>query len=131
MTISTEELFQISSGLSDKDVENQRLRDENEQLRKQCDLLFQRVLQLEQMQDCAEGARMGFVQLSLEKIRGLLSRVQDLNVISTFVMFLLKTLPDGTRAEDVKNISDLMQVPGQQPTLTLNHFNAPVGIVNN
>lgn len=129
MTISTEELFRISSGLSDKDVENQRLRDENAQLSKKCELLVQRVLQMEQMQGCEQARQMGFVQLSLEKIRGLLSKVQDLNLISTFVMFLMKALPDGACAEDVKKLSDLMHVP-QQPHLTLtNQFNAPVGIV--
>lgn len=61
MTITTDEFFRISSGLSDKDVENQRLRDENAQLRKQCELLFQRLLQTEQMQDGVDAGRMRVV----------------------------------------------------------------------
>ncbi len=115
MTISPEEFFKISSGLSDKDVENQRLRNELAQVTRERDLLLHRVLQMESNEDVR---RPGFVQLSMEKIRGLLAKVQDLNVISTFVMFLIKALPDGTRAEDLKNISDLMHVPQQAP-LTL------------
>jgi hypothetical protein len=111
MHLTPDEFLSLHQGLSEKDVEIERLRTEVARLKQECNSWHCRCLELE------EGGRSGrresnVIILSVEKVKSFLNLLSDFNLISVISAFLQKTLADdsaGTESRTVQSITPLPQ----------------------
>lgn len=127
MDISTEELFQIHDGisqqLSQKDAEIARLKAQVAQL-------TDKVGRAEQERDFwrakaerKQGERLSpeqhrFIIISIERLKALLVKIRNVELLSFLLMILQKALPKDAPAEDHKEIAELVPVP-ELPSISL------------
>lgn len=117
--ITTEEFLRLQQDMSSKDMEIVRLKERVAALEEERDQWRVRALATqvgpEPQEDEAgrEGAKGGlrYIVLSAMKLRSVLEKIQDVNVLSVVTFVLQKALPKGTTAEEVQNIAEVVPLP--------------------
>ena len=119
MNISPNEFMTLQGGMSAKDVRIAQLEKQVEQLTEERDLWQARALKSGKPMVDGVPVRSRFIIISRQKLKTLVDRIQDVNLLA-FVAFLLqKVLPNDASAEDCKAIADIIPLP-HLPRLTLN-----------
>ena len=119
MNISPDEFMSLQDGMSAKDVRIAQLEKQVEQLTEERDLWQARALKSGKPMVDGVPVRSRFIIISRQKLKALVDRIQDVELLA-FVAFLLqKVLPNDASAEDCKAIADIIPLP-HLPRLTLN-----------
>ena len=119
MNISPNEFMTLQGGMSAKDVRIAQLEKQVEQLTEERDLWQARALKSGKPMVDGVPVRSRFIIISRQKLKTLVDRIQDVNLLA-FVAFLLqKVLPNDASADDCKAIADIIPLP-HLPRLTLN-----------
>ena len=134
MNISPDELLSLQSGMSAKDVEIARLKERVAQLETERDLWQARAMQTGAVtvEKGMPTGRNRFVVLSVQKLRAVLEKIQDVKILSVVSLILQKALPVEATAEDCRMITEIVPLPQKQNLMLMAQGDVKVeGDLNN
>jgi len=110
----------LQGGVSAKDVEIARLKEQVAQLTEERDLWRARAqtsdIELKNTEKKSGCNR--FIVISAQKLRSVLTKIHDVKILSVVAFILQKALPDTVTSEECKTIAEIVPLP-QLPNLTL------------
>lgn len=118
LNISPDEFLNLQNGISAKDVEIARLKEQVAQLEEERDLWRTRALNSDVTQKNVMTNKNCFVVLSMQRLKSVLEKIQDVKILSLVSFILQKALPQDATAEECKAIAEMMPVP-HKPSLSL------------
>ena len=125
MNISPDEFMSLQGGMSAKDVEIARLKDQVVQLTKERDQWQMRAMETGTKVPSRSTGRCRFIVIPVQKLKAVLSKIHDFKLLGAIGLILQKSLPDNATAEECQAIAEIVPIP-QLPNLTL----TPEGDVN-
>ena len=121
MDVTTDEFFSLQQGMSAKDVEIVRLKEQVAQLTDERDMWMARALQRDAEQADADVDKQHsgkFIVLSVELLKTVLSKIHNLNILSVVALVLQKALHRDATAEESRSIVEIVPLP-PLPTISL------------
>lgn len=131
ITISTEEFMKLQQGISAKDVEIAKLKEQVAQREEERDLWKDRALKAEEILKTEEALNVdmvmdsatekdksesgGVIVLSVELLMAILAKIHNLHILAVITLILQKALHRKATAEESRQIADLVPLPELPP----------------
>ena len=131
ITISTEEFMKLQQGISAKDVEIAKLKEQVAQREEERDLWKDRALKAEEILKTEEALNVdmvmdsatekdksesgGVIVLSVELLMAILAKIHNLHILAVLALILQKALHRKATAEESRQIADLVPLPELPP----------------
>lgn len=131
ITISTEEFMELQQGISAKDVEIAKLKDQVAQREEERDLWKARALKAEEILKTEEALNVdmvidsatdkeksesgGVIVLSVGLLKAVLAKIHNLHILAILALILQKALHRKATAEESRQIADLVPLPELPP----------------